>query len=93
MERFDTGYSKKNISLPTKREYKIQLIVKVESAIKRMRWKSLGFLNKLGNSEIETYGFPSSKFSSTVDELSVFKQDLLMMIKNIEFRKITDVFQ
>ena len=67
--------------------------MKVESVIKRMRWKSLGFLNKLGNSEIETYSFPSSKCSSTVDELSVFEQNLLMMIKNIEPRKITDVFQ
>ena len=58
-----------------------------------MRWKSLELLNKLSSSEIETYGFPSSKCPSTVDELSAFESDLLMMIKNIEFKKITDVFQ
>ena len=93
MERFDIDYSKKNIPLPTKREYKIQLITKVESVIKRMRWRSLEFFNKLSSNGIETYGFPSNKCSSTVNELSTFKSGLLMMIKNIEFKKITDVFQ
>ena len=42
---------------------------------------------------METYDFPSNKCPSTVDELHPFKSDLLMMMKNIEFRKITDVFQ
>ena len=93
MERFDIDFSKKKIPLPTKREYKIQLIAKVESVIKRIRWRSLEFFNKLSRSEIETYGFPSNKYPSTVDELSAFKSDLLMKIKNIEFKKITDVFQ
>ena len=93
MERFDIDYSKKNIPLPTKREYKIQLIAKVESVIKRMRWKLLEFFNERSSSEMETYGFPSNKCLSSVDELSAFKSDLVMMIKNIEFRKITDVFQ
>ena len=63
----------------------------MENIIKRMRWKSLKFCNKLSTREIETYGFPSNKCPSTIDELSAFKSDLLMMIKNIEFRKITDV--
>ena len=57
-----------------------------------MRRKSLEFFNKLSSREIETYGFPSSKCPSTVDELSALESDLLM-IKNIEFRKITDMFQ
>ena len=93
MERFDIDYSKKNIPLPTKPEYKIQLIAKVESVIKRMRWKLLEFFNELSISEMETYGFPSSKCLSSVDELSAFESDLVMIIKNIEFRKITGVFQ
>ena len=65
----------------------------MESVIKRMRWKSLEFFNKLSSSEIETYGFPSNKCPSTVDKLPAFESDLLMMIKNIEFRKTTDVIQ
>ena len=51
------------------------------------------YLPKLSRSEIETYDFPSKKCPSTVDELHPFESDLLIMIKNIEFRKITDVFQ
>ena len=77
MERFDIDYSKKNIPLPTKREYKIQLITKVESIIKRMRWRSLEFFNKLSSNGIETYGFPSNKCPSTVNELSAFKSGLI----------------
>ena len=43
---------------------------------------------------MKTYGFVlSNKSPSTVDELSAFKSDLLVMIKNNAFREITDVFQ
>ena len=62
-----------------------------------MRWKSLEFFNKLSSSEIETYGFPSNKCPSTVDKLSAFESDLLMMIKMImmilNLEKTTDVIQ
>ena len=71
----------------------MQLIAKVESVIKRMRQKPLKFFNKLSSSKIETYGFLPNKCPSTVDELSAFETDLLIMIRNIEFRKITDVLQ
>ena len=71
----------------------MQLIAKVESVIKRMRQKPLKFFNKLSSSEIETYGFLPNKCPSNVDELSAFETDLLIIIRNIEFRKITDVLQ
>ena len=41
----------------------------------------------------EIYCFPSNKCPLTVDELFPFETDLLIIIKNIEFRKVTDVFQ
>ena len=41
MERFNFGYSIKNIPIPTQRQYKLQLIDKIEAVIKRMRWKAL----------------------------------------------------
>ena len=41
VERFDINYSKKNIPLPSERQCKLQLITKVESVIKRMRWKAM----------------------------------------------------
>ena len=77
-----------NIPLPTKREYKIQLMAKVESAIKYMRWKSLEFFNKLSSGEIKAYGFPSNECPSIVDELSAFESDLLMMIKILNLEKL-----
>ena len=72
---------------------KNKFIPKVDSVTKRRRWKLLEFFNKLSRCEINTYGFPSNKCSLIAGELSTFKSDLLMMIKNIEFRKITDLFQ
>ena len=73
METFDIDYWKKNTPLSTKQEYKIQLRTKVESLIKLMRWKLLEFFNKLSSSKIETYGFPSNKCPSSIDELSAFE--------------------
>ena len=35
------NYSEKNIPIPSKEQYKIHLISKVEKFIKRMRWESI----------------------------------------------------
>ena len=61
MEKFNIDYSTKNIPIPTKHEYTIQLIFKVEQFIKRMRWKALQFLGKLDNTLQENYGFKTRK--------------------------------
>ena len=57
--------------------------------------RKIEFFNKLNSSEMETHGFPLKRCPSTVDELSAFVSDLLILIKNIKFRKIqiTHVFQ
>ena len=86
MERFNINYSKKNIPIPTEKEYKIQLIAKVESFTKRMRWKALEFLAKLGPSEKETFDFKSHNCPPFVYELAEFESDLLTMVHNIEIR-------
>ena len=52
-------YSNKNIPIPSRNEYKIQLISKVENVSKRMRWKALQFLGKLEENNKVTYGFKS----------------------------------
>ena len=54
---FYIDYSNKNIPIPTKEEYKIQLISKVESILKRMHWKALHFLERLESSNKVTYRF------------------------------------
>ena len=93
MDRFDLQYSEKNIPIPSKHDYKLQLISKTESLIKRMRWKALEFLGKLQSTGKETYGFRSRKCPPVVKELSKFEEDLLTMIGNIEFRVVNNDFQ
>ena len=93
MERLYTDYSNKNIPIPTKEKYKIQLISKVESVLKRMRWKVLQFLGRLESSNKETYGFKSRKYPRTIDDLIGFEDDLMSLIKNIQFRNVRNTFQ
>ena len=93
MERFNLKYSKKNIPIPSESEYKLLLTAKTESLIKRMRWKALQFQGKLQPSDKETYGFKSKKCPPVVNELSKFEEDLMKIIKNIEFRNVNNEFQ
>ena len=64
----------------------------MESFTKRMRWKALKFLGKLGSNEKEIFGFKSRKCPPSVDELAEFESDLLMMVQNIEFRPVRNNF-
>ena len=95
MERFDINYSKKNIPVPSKHNYKIMLVSRIEKLIKRMRWKTLEFLGKLDNDDNnrETYGFKSTKRPPAVPELSQFETDLMYLVKSLEFRKVNNEFQ
>ena len=89
MEKFEIEYSMKNIPIPSLRQYKIQLISKFEKVIKRMRWKSLKFLGKLSSdNNNQTFGFQSTKCRPPVNELVDFEKDMMLMVKNIKFRKI-----
>ena len=58
-----------------------------------MRWKTLQFQGKLESDNKETYGLKSRKCPNGVDELSKFEDDLMLMIKNIEFRNVSNTFQ
>ena len=59
-----------------------------------MRRKALEFLGKLNsNNNTETYSFKSIKCSPAVKELSNFDNDPLLMIRNVEFKKINNIFQ
>ena len=93
MERFYVNYSEKNILILSNEQYKIHLISKVENFIKRMHWKALQFLGKLESTDKETFGFRSRKCPPAVEELINFGNDLMLMIKNIQFRHIGSTFQ
>ena len=93
MEKFNIDYSTKSIPIPTKHEYKIQLISKVKQFIKRMRWKALQFLGKLDNTVQVNYRFKTRKCPPCVEELIDFENDMMYMVKNIEFENANNSFQ
>ena len=49
MDPIDFGYSMKNIPITTKQRYKILLTEKVESVLKRMRWKAIFYEEEMKN--------------------------------------------
>ena len=44
LNRVNFNYSTKNIPIPSRNSFKKRLIEKVESVIKRMRWKAFFFM-------------------------------------------------
>ena len=89
MERFDINYSKKNTPIPSKYNYKIMLVSKIEKVIKRMPWKTLEFLGKLDSDDNnrETSGFKCAKCPPAIPELSQFENDLMYLVKNFRVQK------
>ena len=85
----------KNILIPSQGQYKIQLILKVEKMIKRMRWEILEFLGKLlsDNNNNQIFGFQSIKCPPAVNKLADFEKEMMLMVKNIQFPKINNNFQ
>ena len=84
MEKINFNYSLKN-----------KLIEKIESVIKRMRWKAFFHLNKNGKNEIETekFGFKSKNCPPQRKVLQNFEKDLYNTIICIKYRKSEDRFQ
>ena len=71
------------------------LISKIEKVIMRMRRKVLEFLGKLdsNSNKNKTYGFKSLKCPPAVEEMTQFENDLLLLIKKLEFEKVHSGFQ
>ena len=92
METFNINTQRKT-PIPSENEYKLKLIMKTENFLKRMRWKALAFLGKLKSSDKDNYGFKTVKCSSSVKELVPFKNDMMDMIKNLEFKRVNNEFQ
>ena len=95
--RMEMDYSLKNISLYSQRTYRKWLIEKVESVVRRMRWKAFFFLS--GRDEEATdgadsaqYGFKSKLTPPQIEELKGFEEDLTTMIESIKFCKVDDPF-
>ena len=75
--------------------YKVQFLSKVESFVKRMRWKALQFLGNFKTQQKESYGFHSRNCPLPVEELAASEEDLRLMIKisNLENIELNNEFQ
>ena len=99
MEKLQFDYSYKNIPIPSERNYKLQLMEKIELVIKRMRWKAHFYNEKKDIKENETHTIPETyglnclNCPPQVIELIQFQSDLLDMIKSLKFRKTGSHFQ
>ena len=81
----------KNIPIPPKDEYILQLIHSIEKFIRNLRWRVK--CSKKPPAKKETYGFPSPKHPGAVQDLKLLEQRLLAMVRDIEFRSFSDQFQ
>ena len=86
-EQINFKYSMKNIPIPPKQEYLLELLHSVREFERRMRWRAHFFLNPQPTGpRKETFGFNTSNPPPPVPELKTLKDNLVDIIKNIEFR-------
>ena len=93
--KLNFNYSMKNIPIPPKDEYLLQLIYSVEKFVRNLRWRAFFFLNpdKRGR-EKETHGFNSiNALDDPVPELKLLEQRLLAMVRDVQFRKYSNELQ
>ena len=94
MRQFRLDYSLKNIPLPTQDAYLKNLVEKVESVTKRMRWKAHFFLKgEKNNDKNKLFDLASNKTPPTILEMKPFEDDLINLIENVKFWPIRNHFQ
>ena len=93
--KINFNYSMKNISIPSRDEYLMQLIYSTEKFVRNLRWKSFFFLHpeKRGR-EKEYFGFNSIRaLEESIPELKLFEQRLMALVRDVQFRRYTNEFQ
>ena len=94
MEKKTYNYWTKNISIPSERSYKLQLVEKIEIIIKRMRWKAIMHdAGRKENRKVEKYRLKTLHSQKQVKELSAFEKELIAVVKDIKFRNARSDFQ
>ena len=92
MESVNLAYSTKNIPIAQPKKYLTNLIEKTEFFLRRVRWKAYHFLNPTETQAKETFGFPTAKSPPPIT-LNNFKDKMLTLIQNIEFKNHNCEFQ
>ena len=82
MEHINLAYSLKNIPIPTHSTYKLLLTEKIESLIKRMRWKAHFYLKGINNQDnTNIFNLKSKKCSPICKHMQAFEKYLTNMVK------------
>ena len=90
MDLRNFGYSLKNIPIPSKSNY-----LKVESFVKRLRWKAFYFCKEKESTENKPqnlFGLKSSATPPQNEHFNSFENALYDMIQSIEFKTVRNEF-
>ena len=93
MEEIRLDYSTKNIPLASRNEYTKLLLEKVESVIRRMRWKAFYMEKDDVDLSEEKFGFKSKRVPPKIEGMANFEREMFDMIHKLEFRDVNDDFQ
>ena len=84
----------KNIPIAGRNAYMKRLLEKVESVVRKMRWKAFFFENPgAAGPKVNTYGFKSTKAPPPSEHLNAFENDLYDLVRNIQFTARRNEFQ
>ena len=93
METKNFGYSLKNIPIPTKSNYLKSMVEKVESFIRRLRWKAYFFCKdakRYDNASANSFRFKSLATPPQNEHLKAFEDDIYEMISsNLQMLEMT----
>ena len=93
MEKFNFGYSTNNIPMANERQYKLKLVEKIETVIKKMQRKAFCFQqNDTCNNSKNIYSLASNKPPPPMKLLKLYEKDLLKIVEKIKFRKMNCEF-
>ena len=98
MEKLNFSYSLKNIPIPDEKSCKLRLSEKIKIFIQKMRWRATFFINnnKKATEDYKqgfSYDLTSGRSPPQVKELIQFEDDLVRIVKELNFRKVKNNFQ
>lgn len=93
LTKINLGYSLKNIPIPSSNDYMKCLLEKVESFIRRIRWKAFFYDHPDASGSDTNYNFRSERCPPQHDSLIPFENDLYEMMRSIKFRNTLNKFQ
>ena len=96
MDTYTPEYSLKNIPYPSHHAFQLALTEKIEDFIKRLRWRTLFYLEPQEDNNCtkkEVYNLKSQNTPPTNRLLDPFEADLFRLIKKVKFKRGNNNFQ